>query len=683
MSGRGLTGCSPACGGRLVLAALCALLAGLSAFFFARWVLRPDTGLVVMYPEVTVEDGRVTFAPRAPFSTAAAAGLRAGRDRIIAIDGIEVHSSRDVLLAHDRIRTFEPFPVEVERDGARATVLVTPTFAPTRPDWVFVLAFCAVLAVTAVLLTWRMPGTPGTALLVLASLLYLVFTCVKPFYYESLFTNLLVQAGKLAPWLLVFFGLYFPFPRGTPASRAAVICVLLVGWTGLFAVRIGLYSQWAATGAEAVLDRYRQLGRVVNAAEGASYVAWGTLMASAYLRASTQKEKAQLRWILAGILVALPPYFFFDQLPLILRHPGARVSLGNLAQLFLSFIPVCTLIGLTRHRVFSLRVFLSRVIVAAAVLASAGVLFGLAWQPLQGSLASSWGLAPAAAGFAGAGMLFAALFPLRWAFSLLADRAVRPRRGPAPADLERRNAELLLLVEELGRQEARTVQGRRVSELRAVLRGVVRGLQEPSRQVSAALTALHARLLGAGPPEGREQAEEMVAEAMAAEAKIGEVLRALESLAGPPVSAQATTDARTLVNAALQRTRQKRPGASLASDCACPGTVACCPEDIVSALCELLDNALDAQEGLPMPVRVRLFREERRAVIEVDDDGPGFAPGSLRRLFAPFSSTKPGHQGLGLYVARLVVERNDGSLDLGPGVDGGARARLVLPLEGA
>ena len=100
------------------------------------------------------------------------------------------------------------------------------------------------------------------------------------------------------------------------------------------------------------------------------------------------------------------------------------------------------------------------------------------------------------------------------------------------------------------------------------------------------------------------------------------------------------------------------------------------------ALSEVLDNALDAQEGIAQPVRVRLYRQEARAVIEIDDDGPAPGPEIRRRLFAPFCSTRPGHQGLGLYIARMVVERNDGSLELEFGVDGGARARLVFPLGG-
>jgi signal transduction histidine kinase len=679
MAGRGLTGTPRLLPGRLGLACLSVALTALSAVFLVRSALAPDTGLVVMFPEVTVENGSVLFNPRAPFSAATASGLRPRLDRILSIDGKQVRSSWDVLQAHRAARGFRPFPVEVLRDGELVTVQVTPVFAPSRPDWYLVLAFCVVLAVTAALLTWRLPASPATVLLVLASLLYLLFTCVKPFYYDSLLANCLVQAGKLTPWLLVLFGLYFPFRRGSPAVRAAVIAALLAGWAALFAVRTGLYVQWAATGAEAFLDRYRQLGRILNAAEGGSYVAWGALMASAYLLARTEKEKAQLRWILAGILVALPPYFLFDQLPLILRQP--RVSLGNFAQLFLSFIPACTLIGLTRHRVFSLRFFLSRVIVGAAMLVAAGTLFGLAWQPLLQGLAEGWALAPAPAAFASGAVLFAALFPLRWAFVRLADLAVR-RRGRGAADLERRNAELALLVEELARQESRTAQGRKLSELRVVLRGVVRGLRDPSRQLASALVALRSRLAESTPLQGRGQADAALAPALEAGARIAEVLRALEALAGPASAAPAPAGAETLVLTAVQRVRQRRPGA-VSAQCACTGTISCCAEELVNAIAEVIDNALDAQEGLPAPVRVRLLRERDRAVIEVEDDGPGPARETRGRLFTPFCSTKPGHQGLGLYMARMVVERNDGCLDLDAGVDGGALARLVLPLEGA
>ena len=46
--------------------------------------------------------------------------------------------------------------------------------------------------------------------------------------------------------------------------------------------------------------------------------------------------------------------------------------------------------------------------------------------------------------------------------------------------------------------------------------------------------------------------------------------------------------------------------------------------------------------------------------VEVEDDGPGFAPSVLSRLGEPYVSTRAGrdgHMGLGLFIARTLLER--------------------------
>ena len=140
-----------------------------------------------------------------------------------------------------------------------------------------------------------------------------------------------------------------------------VICLLMLGYAAFSAAHVSVCTSVGGSGGEAWLELYRKLGRAGNAAEGVSYLAWGGLMASAYTRARTAKEKAQLRWILADSSSPCRRTSSSTSSPSSSAGPDVRMSLGNLAQLFLSFIPVCTLIGLTRHRVFSLRFFLSRV----------------------------------------------------------------------------------------------------------------------------------------------------------------------------------------------------------------------------------------------------------------------------------------------------------------------------------
>jgi len=43
-----------------------------SSFYFVQHLLKPNTGLVVYFPEVIVQEGRVIFAPKTPFSPAVA-----------------------------------------------------------------------------------------------------------------------------------------------------------------------------------------------------------------------------------------------------------------------------------------------------------------------------------------------------------------------------------------------------------------------------------------------------------------------------------------------------------------------------------------------------------------------------------------------------------------------------------
>jgi hypothetical protein len=50
-------------------------------------------------------------------------------------------------------------------------------------------------------------------------------------------------------------------------------------------------------------------------------------------------------------------------------------------------------------------------------------------------------------------------------------------------------------------------------------------------------------------------------------------------------------------------------------------------------------------------------------------------------LFVPFYTTKPGGSGIGLVLSRQIAEGHGGSLELEARPGGGARARLVLPLD--
>ncbi|MBL8245474.1 MAG: ATP-binding protein, partial [Rhodanobacteraceae bacterium] len=64
--------------------------------------------------------------------------------------------------------------------------------------------------------------------------------------------------------------------------------------------------------------------------------------------------------------------------------------------------------------------------------------------------------------------------------------------------------------------------------------------------------------------------------------------------------------------------------------------------------------------------------------IEIEDDGPGLA--KTENLFVPFFTTKPGGSGVGLVLARQIVENHGGTLELRNRDDArGCLVRVELP----
>ena len=106
------------------------------------------------------------------------------------------------------------------------------------------------------------------------------------------------------------------------------------------------------------------------------------------------------------------------------------------------------------------------------------------------------------------------------------------------------------------------------------------------------------------------------------------------------------------------------------------------------ALENLVKNAIDALEGRGGRIMLSVAPgdEPGTARIEVADDGPGVPRTLRKRIFETGVSTKPQGWGVGLSLARRIVEDyHEGSLDLVGGEDQqGARFRIVLPVaEGA
>jgi two-component system sensor histidine kinase BaeS len=111
------------------------------------------------------------------------------------------------------------------------------------------------------------------------------------------------------------------------------------------------------------------------------------------------------------------------------------------------------------------------------------------------------------------------------------------------------------------------------------------------------------------------------------------------------------------------------------------------PAALARVLSNLLDNAL--RYAAPGPVEVSVRPGEDEVSVAVRDHGPGLPAGEADRLFERFYRGDPargregeGGSGLGLSIAKALVEAHGGRLEAADNAGGGAVFTVVLPASG-
>ncbi|MCR9255674.1 MAG: ActS/PrrB/RegB family redox-sensitive histidine kinase [Alphaproteobacteria bacterium] len=104
--------------------------------------------------------------------------------------------------------------------------------------------------------------------------------------------------------------------------------------------------------------------------------------------------------------------------------------------------------------------------------------------------------------------------------------------------------------------------------------------------------------------------------------------------------------------------------------------------EIKHGLANFIQNAVQFAAAR---VEITIKWDTRRVVIEIADDGPGFPPVVLEDLGEPYLSSRSGqdgHMGLGIFIAKTLLERSGATIACSnDGPAGGAKVDVSWPLE--
>jgi len=109
---------------------------------------------------------------------------------------------------------------------------------------------------------------------------------------------------------------------------------------------------------------------------------------------------------------------------------------------------------------------------------------------------------------------------------------------------------------------------------------------------------------------------------------------------------------------------------------------------LARAIENLIDNAISFSPAGGL-VQVTAMRDGQQVVVRVEDDGPGVPPGERQAIFNRFHSIRPEgeafgrHSGLGLAIAKAIVEGHTGTISVTDRDDDNQGARFTIRLPAA
>ena len=205
---------------------------------------------------------------------------------------------------------------------------------------------------------------------------------------------------------------------------------------------------------------------------------------------------------------------------------------------------------------------------------------------------------------------------------------------------------------------------------------VAHGLRNPLASIrSSAELSLESDL----PPEGRECAQDIVAQVDRLESWIRQLL----TYAKPDRAKLAAVDLNAVLQGSLDNFSRELERQGIKATCQFADNLPAVRGEeamLTQLIGSLIANAMEAMKSTGEIAIVSRRSLQGLVLAEVSDNGPGIAPDDMGRLFKPFFTSKAQGLGLGLPLVRRVVERLGGTVEVESAPAKGTTVRLHLPI---
>jgi len=235
------------------------------------------------------------------------------------------------------------------------------------------------------------------------------------------------------------------------------------------------------------------------------------------------------------------------------------------------------------------------------------------------------------------------------------------------------------LTESVARFQREMSQRERLASLGRLSTVIAHEVRNPLMIMKASLHTL--RQAGADATSIHEAVHDIDEEV----ARLNRVVNEVLDFARPIQFNLARADVNALCRDAAAAALASGPGVeiSMALDPAL-GAVTTDPERLRIALVNLLVNARHAVNGASAaPVTLSSRARGARMSIEITDRGAGITPDRLSHIFDPYFTTKRGGTGLGLPIAKNIIEGLGGTILVSSAPGYGTAVRIDLPVDSA